>query len=216
MTNEQLIDFAMKLQGNLISKQTKLKNDNKEFREKLNLIEAKFDDLKKENETLQSKVMVAEKASTILSISHEKLNDRVIEMERNMHRLEQYSRCECIETVGVPNSITNDLLEEHVVLIFEKLGVVMEPMNIVAYHRLGEIGRVIVKLLNRKDAQNVLKEKDKLGSINLYDDNADTNNKRKIFINQNLCPQNRKLYGMVKDLNNEGLIDSFWITNGTI
>ena len=188
MTNEQLIDFAMKLQGNLISKQTKLKNDNKEFREKLNLIEAKFDDLKKENETLQSKVMVAEKASTILSISHEKLNDRVIEMERNMHRLEQYSRCECIETVGVPNSITNDLLEEHVVLIFEKLGVVMEPMNIVAYHRLGEIGRVIVKLLNRKDAQNVLKEKDKLGSINLYDDNADTNNKRKIFINQNLCP----------------------------
>ena len=188
MTNEQLIDFAMKLQGNLISKQTKLKNDNKEFREKLNLIEAKFDDLKKENETLQSKVMVAEKASTILSISHEKLIDRVIEMERNMHRLEQYSRCECIETVGVPNSITNDLLEEHVVLIFEKLGVVMEPMNIVAYHRLGEIGRVIVKLLNRKDAQNVLKEKDKLGSINLYDDNADTNNKRKIFINQNLCP----------------------------
>ena len=188
MTNEQLIDFAMKLQGNLISKQTKLKNDNKEFREKLNLIEAKFDDLKKENETLQSKVMVAEKASTILSISHEKLNDRVIEMERNMHRLEQCSRCQCIETVGVPNSITNDLLEEHVVLIFEKLGVVMEPMNIVAYHRLGEIGRVIVKLLNRKDAQNVLKEKDKLGSINLYDDNADTNNKRKIFINQNLCP----------------------------
>ena len=160
--------------------------------------------------------MVAEKASTILSISHEKLNDRVIEMERNMHRLEQYSRCECIETVGVPNSITNDLLEEHVVLIFEKLGVVMEPMNIVAYHRLGEIGRVIVKLLNRKDAQNVLKEKDKLGSINLYDDNADTNNKRKIFINQSLCPYYRKLYGMVKDLNNEVLIDSFWITNGTI
>ena len=31
MTNEQLIDFAMKLQDNLISKQTKLKNDNKEF-----------------------------------------------------------------------------------------------------------------------------------------------------------------------------------------
>ena len=99
-------------------------------------------------------------------------------MERNIHRLEQYSRRECIETVGVPNSITNDLLEEHVVLIFEKLGVVMGPMNIVAYHRLGETGRVI-KLLNRKDAQNVLKK-------------------------------------LVKDLNNEGLIDSFWITNGTI
>ena len=45
MTNEQLIDFAMKLQDNLISKQAELINDNKEFREELNLIKAKFDDL---------------------------------------------------------------------------------------------------------------------------------------------------------------------------
>ena len=92
----------------------------------------------------------------------------------------------------------------------------MEPMNLVACHRLGEMGRVIVKLLNRKDAQNVLKEKHKLRSINLYDDNTNTNKKRKIFINQSLCPYQRKLYGMVKYLNNEGLIDSFWIGSGTI
>ena len=114
-----------------------------------------------------------------------------------------------------PNSITNDHLEEHVILFFEKLGVIMEPMNVVACHRLKQTGRGIVKLLNRKDGQNVWKEKHKLRSINLYDDNTDTNNKRKIFINQSLCPYYRKLYGMVKDLNNEGLIDSFWITNGT-
>ena len=46
MTNEQLIDFAMKLQDNLTSKQTQLINCNKEFREKLNIIEAKLDDSK--------------------------------------------------------------------------------------------------------------------------------------------------------------------------
>ena len=51
MTNEQL-DFTMKLQDNLTSKQTELINNNKEFPEKLNVIEAKFDNLKKENETL--------------------------------------------------------------------------------------------------------------------------------------------------------------------
>ena len=130
MTNGQLIDFAMKLQDNLISKQTESINDNKEFREKLNVIEAKFDDLKKENGTLKSKFMIAEKTSTTLSINHKKINDRIIETERNMHRLEQYSRRECIEIAGVPSSITNDLLEEHVILIFEKLGVVMEAMDI--------------------------------------------------------------------------------------
>ena len=79
-----------------------------------------------------------------------------------MHRLEQYLRRECIEIAEISSSITNDLLEEHVILIFEKLGVVMEAMDIVACHRLGKSGRVIVKLLNRKDAQNVLQEKHKL------------------------------------------------------
>ena len=50
MTLKQFIDFTMKLQDDLILKQTEF--DNKEFQEKLNVIEAKFDDLKKENETL--------------------------------------------------------------------------------------------------------------------------------------------------------------------
>ena len=91
----------------------------------------------------------------------------------------------------------------------------MEAMGLVTYHRLGETGRVIVKLLNKKDAQNVLEEKRKLRSINLYDDdNTDTNNKRKIFIDQNFCPYYRKFYGMVKGLKNEGLINSFWISKG--
>lgn len=52
LTNGQLIDFAMKPQGNLISKQTELTNDNKELWEKFNVIEAKFEDLIKENEIL--------------------------------------------------------------------------------------------------------------------------------------------------------------------
>ena len=59
MTNQQLIDFAIKLKDNLISKQTELINDDKEFWEKLNVVKAKFDYRKKENETVESKVMIA-------------------------------------------------------------------------------------------------------------------------------------------------------------
>ena len=47
-----------------------------------------------------------------------------------MHRMEQYSRCECIEITGIPSSVTNDLLEKHDLLILEKLGVVLETMDI--------------------------------------------------------------------------------------
>ena len=79
----------MELQDNLISKQIEIINDNKEFSEKRNVIEAKFKDLKKENETLQSKVMIAEITSATLSVNHKKLNDKIIETERNMYRLEQ-------------------------------------------------------------------------------------------------------------------------------
>ena len=68
-------------------------------------------------------------------MDYKNINEKVIEMERNIHRMEQYSCRKCIEIVGIPSSITNDLLEEHVMLIFEKFG-----------YRLGEMNRVIFKL----------------------------------------------------------------------
>ena len=47
--------------------------------------------------------------------------------------------------------------------------------------------------------------------------NISINNKsRKIFINQSLCPYQRKLSGLMKNLNNECLTDSFWISNGSV
>ena len=143
--------------------------------------------------------MIAEKTPTTLSINHINLKERIIHMERNMHKLEHYSRCECIEIAEILSSIANGLLEEHVTIIFEKLGVVMEPMDIVDRHRLGKNGRVIVKLLNSKGAKSILEEKHKLNSVSLYDDgNTDNNNERKIFINQSLCPYYKKIYGMMK------------------
>ena len=56
MTNDQLIEFALKLQNNMINKQTELINDNREFREKQGIIDSKFDELKKENEVLKIQV----------------------------------------------------------------------------------------------------------------------------------------------------------------
>ena len=139
----------MKLQNNMINKQTELINDNKEFREKLSITDSKFDELKKENEVLRSKVSAAEKTSLTISTNYKNINEKVIEMERNLHRLEQYSRREDIEIAGILGSITNELLEEHVLLVSEKLDVVLEAMDIVACHRLGKTNRVIVKPLNR-------------------------------------------------------------------
>ena len=102
----------------MINKQTELINDNKKFREKLSIIDSKFDELKKENEVLKSKMSLAEKTSLTLSTNYKNSNEKLMEMERNMHRLEQYSRRECIEIACIPSSITNNLLEEHILLVF--------------------------------------------------------------------------------------------------
>ena len=56
MTNNQLIEFAMKLQNNMINKQAELIND------KLSIIHSKFDELKRENAILRSKISVTEKS----------------------------------------------------------------------------------------------------------------------------------------------------------
>ena len=47
MNNNQIIELIMKLQINIINKQTELINDNIEFREKLSITDSKFDELKK-------------------------------------------------------------------------------------------------------------------------------------------------------------------------
>ena len=71
MTKDQLIEFALKLQNKMITKQTELMNGNKGFREKLGNIDSKFDKLKKKNETLKSKVSVAGTTSSTLSNKYE-------------------------------------------------------------------------------------------------------------------------------------------------
>ena len=96
-----------------------------------------------------------------------------------------------------------------------------------------------MKLLNRKDAVKLLENKDKLKYVDLYENFSEENyNKNfssvqvsvseqvkdrknfsnkspKLFLKQSLSRYYRMLYGRVKELAREGLIDSFWISNGT-
>lgn len=70
--------------------------------------------------------------------------------------MEQNSQRECIEIARIPLSITNDLLEEHLLLIFSKIDFNIDKLKLAAFHRLGSTDRTIVKLLQRKDAVKLL------------------------------------------------------------
>ena len=94
MFNNQLIDFAMKVQENLISKQNALSNENKEINAKLHNIVMKIGQLNKENNLLRRRLSVAENASTLLAKNHHKNSEKTINLERDLHKMEQYFRQE--------------------------------------------------------------------------------------------------------------------------
>ena len=66
------------------------------------------------------------------------MNEKLIEIERNLRRLEQRSCCECIEIASIPSTTTNNLLKERIQMILKKVSVVLETMDIAACHRLGK------------------------------------------------------------------------------
>ena len=89
MSNKQLIDFAMKVQKNLISEQNTLSNENKEINKKLQNIDMKINQLKKENNLLQSRLSVADNASKLLSKNLHRHTEKIIYLEININKMKQ-------------------------------------------------------------------------------------------------------------------------------
>ena len=93
---------------------------------------------------------------TIVKNEDQKLVNRQIKTERQSWANVQYSKRECLEVVGIPTSIPNDLLEANVSKVFSKLGVHDEGKDIQACHCLKDNDRDIVKFSNRKESSDSL------------------------------------------------------------
>ena len=72
-------------------------------------------------------------------------------LERQCWGENQYSRRECLEITGLPDSVSNDDLE---IKIFDKLDVAIDPSDIEGCHWLKGNGpkKVIIKFARYKDA----------------------------------------------------------------
>ena len=85
-----------------------------------------------------------------------KLADRVTSLERKCYENEQYSRRECIEISGIPQSVEQTDLEKTILNVSEKVDAAVDPQNIEACHRLksddnGWSNKVVVKFNTCKD-----------------------------------------------------------------
>ena len=105
---------------------------------------------------LEADLTVAKNISNLLS-------QRVVDLERQCWANAQYSRRECLEVVGIPRSVGDNILEEKVIQVFEKVGCNIDSSNIETCHRITKkYDRIIVKFSRRKDCQCVLSVKKNL------------------------------------------------------
>ena len=84
---------------------------------------------------------------------NDKLQDRIISLERGLHATEQYSRRECVEITGIPASVSDDELQSTVCKILKKINVSCGTNDIEACHRLGKKNTTIIKFSSRRKSE---------------------------------------------------------------
>ena len=152
---------------------------------------------------MQSKITEMQSNTEILE-EVRKLNDKFTNLEsqllvtKNVNSLErqcwanaQYSRRECLEVAGIPESVKQNELEDKVLRIFKNAGCDIPSDNNEACHRVGRPNNVIIKFSKRKDCQQIFSVKKDLSKLDIKE--VDLPEGTQIFVNQSLCPYYKSL-----------------------
>ena len=51
------------------------------------------------------------------------MSSKLVELERQHHKLEQYTRRECLDFSGIPNSVAPKDLENFILLLLQEIGI---------------------------------------------------------------------------------------------
>ena len=135
--------------------------------------------------------------------------------------LQQYSRRNNVEILGLPDIFTGDRLTENVVELCNDVGVMIEFKDIEACHRLIQKEsnnqlpkRTIVRFVNRRFAEDLLSKRNISSTLDL--NKLGFPRGTQIYFNANLCGYNKELLGMYKELKKSGRINYLWETSGNI
>ena len=117
----------------------------------INDIKADLSELRRHYEKLKSELLVTKQVNT-------KLCDQMELLECQCWANKQYSRCECLEISGVPESVSDKDLEGKVLNLFQKIDIEVHPDNIEACNWVESNAgpkKVIIKMSRRKDADKI-------------------------------------------------------------
>ena len=100
-----------------------------------NKVDAVLNNINSELLDLKNKFTKFESDMEISRNVNNKLIDQVTRLERKYRENEQYSRRECIEISGIPQSVEQLDLEKIVLHVFDKIDAPIDSQNIEACHR---------------------------------------------------------------------------------
>ena len=138
--------------------------------------------------------LVSENEKLAKRCDDEYVNNRLVErdvkMKKNHWQNVQYSRRNNPEFVGITANISQEDLEDNVIQILKSIDVEVQPEDIEPYHRLDCVKnesksnpkRTIVKLFNRKNCENSMKNR--FFFINIDNSKLGFNKETSILINQ--------------------------------
>ena len=129
------------------------------------------------------------------------LEKRITALEKLQVKAEQYNRMKNVEISGISNDILDNNIEEKFFEICKDFDIVITSSRIEGCHRLrlgrnsiSENKRVIVRFVNRKHSEMMLRLKKNISS------------KSEVYINNSLCPHYRFLWGKCKELQRKGKV----------
>ena len=159
-----------------------------------------------------------------LEKARHKLNGQIEETNRldeKYDELEQYSRKNSLEIVGVPKSAYTST-EEVVIRIGEAVNVNINPESIEISHKLKRKNSspIIVKFLSHKAKSRLYKARAKLQGLKVSDifpsyANASLQEQR-IYINENLTEYRRNLWWKANQKKKNNMIISAWTIDGKL
>lgn len=179
--------------------------------ERLKILESQYMKLRTDfNEIIIHNNILSNKLTKIRN----HLIKRIDNLEIDVVDLNQYGRRDSIEICNISEGIEQSKLETYVINFLKSIKVSVESFNIVAVHRLGKfrngINRnVIVKFINRKDAYKALKNNflNKRSQLQIY---------KKLYIIENLCPVNKKIFNSLYRLKKLRKLHDVWTYNGSV
>ena len=147
MKKEQLQAVAKQLlkHSNELLEKLNNKSDDGGIAVLLNEMKAEITEMNETTKTILAENIKLKSSLEVSKTVSNRLYGQVKSLEIQLNKSDQYSRRECLEIVGIPESIRDCDLEDKSLEVFKSIGVSLTPEKVHTCHRIGRNGRVIIK-----------------------------------------------------------------------